>query len=147
MYAPVHTRNRGGTDHPCTQKLSAVCEVPAQFTFEVSTEPADWTTAESACKKLGGNLAHIQSFGENGRATEACQTERCWMGLNDRYREGDWQFTDGSALSTGFTNWVPGEPDDTKYPSGIDEDCAYLHGKVIKFCWAATSVQHISLPP
>jgi hypothetical protein len=116
-------------DHPCTQKLSAVCEVPAQFTFEVSTQKADWTTAETSCKALGGHLAHIQSFGENGRATEACMADRCWMGLNDRYREGDWQFTDGTSLGAGFTNWVPGEPDDTKYPNDVDEDCAYLHGK------------------
>jgi len=115
-------------DHPCTQKLSAVCEVPAQFTFEVSETQEDWTTASSKCKALGGNLAHLQSFGENGRATEACTYERCWHGLNDRYREGDWQFTDGTALGSGFTNWVPGEPDDTKYANNIDEDCAYLHG-------------------
>jgi hypothetical protein len=115
-------------DHPCPQKMASICQVPAQFTTRFFPGPADWPTAEKTCQENNGHLVHIQSFGENGRALEECNGQRCWMGLNDQYREGDWQFSDGTALGLGFVNWVPGEPDDTMYPDGTDEDCAYMHG-------------------
>lgn len=115
-------------DHPCPQKMASVCQVPAQFTTQFFSGPADWATAEKTCQEHGGHLVHIQSFGENGRALEECEAERCWMGLNDQYREGDWQYSDQTALGLGYVNWVPGEPDDTMYPDGVDEDCAYMHG-------------------
>jgi hypothetical protein len=118
-------------DHPCNQKLSAVCQVPAQYTLHISKEAKEFAVARYDCEMQAGMLATVHSLAENRRVAAACDSQRCWLGLNDRLREGSFQWADGTMLvagAGGFTNWVPGEPDDTKYAAGLDEDCVYMHG-------------------
>ena len=134
-YSDANKRGQWG-DHPCVEKRAAVCSVPAKYVYQYFATPATWADASASCKRIKGNLADVKSYGENGRVLTECQAQRCWIGANDRYQEGDWQWTDGTSLGlvTGkfakaYVNWARNEPDNTLYADGYDEDCAYLHGK------------------
>ena len=134
-YSNTVKRGKWG-DHPCAEKHAAVCTVPAKYIYRYFAEGKSWPDAEASCKSLNGNLADIKSFGENGRVLTECKTQRCWIGANDRYQEGDWQWTDGTSLGLksskfgkSYTAWARGQPDNTMYSDGYDEDCAYMHGQ------------------
>ncbi|KAF4071630.1 hypothetical protein AMELA_G00275540 [Ameiurus melas] len=58
-------------------------------------------------------------------------SRNAWIGLNDRAREGEWKWVDGTPLNTGF--WGKGEPN-----SAVgDEDCVVTREKTDPFgYWA-----------
>ncbi len=72
-----------------------------------------FTEAEAHAVTLGGHLASIADADENefvrGMVLGFDGTDRRgWIGFTDAASEGDFQWTDGSAVT--FTNWAPGEP-------------------------------------
>jgi hypothetical protein len=77
-------------------------QVRARFAYRFFEEPEDWLSAEMSCVKLGGHLATVESFGDNRRAWSFCDAWRCWIGLNDRGREGEFVWTDGRKLGKSF---------------------------------------------
>jgi hypothetical protein len=135
----VNYRNTGERgqwgDHPCEQRLPAVCEVPATKRYTFFAKKLAFDDASAHCKQQGGDLASIQSFDENEAVLSACQNDRCWMGLNDKEVEGNWRWNDGKPMGDrgNFLNWLPGEPSNTQYTNDpyfgtTDEDCGYIHG-------------------
>jgi hypothetical protein len=74
-----------------------------------------WTSAEAAAVAMGGRLASIGDSAENMfvRSTfaNASGVGRVWIGLSDAAAEGVFAWSSGEAL--GYTNWAPGQPQDT----------------------------------
>uniref|UniRef100_A0A8B9LUX4 C-type lectin domain-containing protein n=1 Tax=Astyanax mexicanus TaxID=7994 RepID=A0A8B9LUX4_ASTMX len=64
-----------------------------------------WQEAEAYCVSQSGHLASIPN-----QETTSFITVSLWMGGHDSVTEGDYLWSDGSALS--HTNWGPGEPND-----------------------------------
>ena len=71
-------------------------------------------------------MASIQTPEDNQRVYSSCKGKRCWIGFNDRDEEGHFLWSDGTPPKDQF--WAEGEPDNTIYADGEDEDCAYIHG-------------------
>ena len=81
-----------------------------------------WSVAEGYCNKLGGHLASVHSLEENDFISGLADGEY-WIGANDMKTEGQWVWSDGSAL--GYTNWFAGEPNDSSPPYYGREDCMH----------------------
>ncbi|XP_062590373.1 galactose-specific lectin nattectin-like, partial [Saccostrea cucullata] len=78
----------------------------------VIQDKSSWTQARSHCQGIGANLASIHSDAESlqllsiiGRLT----AQDFWIGLNDREKEGDWQWSDGTPLD--YKKWLTSQPD------------------------------------
>ncbi|NPA34048.1 MAG: C-type lectin domain-containing protein [Chlorobi bacterium] len=92
-----------------------------------------WIRArELAAKYFDGYLATITSKAEQGFIWDsllAHNSYQAWIGYTDAKTEGDWQWVTGEIGVTSnnnvFTNWAPGEPNDTLG----GEDCAYFDGQ------------------
>ena len=88
--------------------------------------PKSWIHSEEHCRSLGGNLVSVNGFEENQfvyqfwRSSTTKPHMGFWLGANDIYREGTFQWTDGSDFS--YERWYAAEPNDF----GSDEDCVHL---------------------
>ncbi|CAH1239537.1 COLEC11 [Branchiostoma lanceolatum] len=92
--------------------------------FSFSTDIKNYTEAMSACQAAGGHLALPKDqatnvFLVNQLTRYPASASSAWFGLTDQVREGTFVWEDGTPL-TGWSNWSPGQPDD----SGSAEDCA-----------------------
>ncbi len=72
-----------------------------------------WNNAEALAQLVGGHLASIHSAEENEFIHQTFgnfngQDRRLWIGFTDQNSEGEWYWSDGSAVD--YTNWNPGEP-------------------------------------
>ena len=114
-----------------------------QFTYGntkliVITEGRTWEAAETYAQSLGGHLAMIK--------TEAMQNyvyntilanptvsnlTTFWIGATDKAKEGEWRWVDGTLLSSTYTNWNSGEPND----SGGEDYCQYYISGSTKGKW------------
>ena len=93
----------------------------------VAYTASTWAAAEATAVLLGGHLVTIDDAEENEwvRANVANfggVDRRLWLGFNDVQVEGQFAWTDGTP--TGYTNWNPGEPNN----SGGIEDFTELLG-------------------
>ncbi|XP_052818409.1 macrophage mannose receptor 1-like [Mya arenaria] len=103
--------------------------------FELMREGADWLTGHNTCRMRGATLAHVDSV-DTHLALEREILERnvsaVWIGAHDRLYEGDFMWTDRSAIN--FHNWFPGwirgnltvggsQPSDDGW---ADEDCVEM---------------------
>ncbi len=76
-----------------------------------------WTASQSFALTLGGNLVTINDALENQWvASRFGQTNFLWIGFNDARIEGTFEWVSGE--TPGYTNWAPGEPNNT--PPGED---------------------------
>jgi hypothetical protein len=86
--------------------------------------PAVWQDGESVCAEAGVHLAALTSEAESTAVTTWLRTEGAgafvWVGFNDIITEGAFEWTSGETFS--YTNWHPGEPDNTNEPG----DCGNL---------------------
>jgi len=83
--------------------------------------PMTWENANRYCEGVfNTELATILDAFDNSIATTDCMTGPCWIGLNDRTTEGTFEWIDGSPV--GFTNFVPGQPNN----SSANVDCFEL---------------------
>lgn len=75
-------------------------------------EALSWADAEQACVDLGRHLASIHSDQDQESAVwpmvEMFGAWESWIGLNDLAAEGDFVWTDGTALD--FEPWIGGTP-------------------------------------
>ncbi|XP_037126884.1 ladderlectin-like isoform X1 [Syngnathus acus] len=81
--------------------------------FIFQNESLNFRLAETVCNILGGNLVSIHSQLENEVVRHmilagAGSFARTWIGLYDRIVDGDYLWTDGSAVD--FFDWAPGRP-------------------------------------
>ncbi len=83
-----------------------------------------WSAARNYAKSLGGDLAIINSATKQSAVNAKVSTiGEAWIGCTDEAREGEWKWVDGTRLSSGYTNWAPGEPNNT----GSGEDYGYIY--------------------
>ena len=69
----------------------------------------NWLAANDNCRNNGGYLAIISSSNENNAVRGLVSSGNAyWIGGDDRYVEGSYIWTDGSAFV--FTNWTSGAP-------------------------------------
>ena len=74
----------------------------------------NWYDAELYCKSVfGTRLAIITNHFDNIAATSICSGHECWIGANDRSKEGKFKYTNGDSVS--FTNWARHEPNNLGY--------------------------------
>eukprot|EP00058_Branchiostoma_floridae_P007100 XP_002592588.1 hypothetical protein BRAFLDRAFT_68911 [Branchiostoma floridae] len=88
-----------------------------------------FSDAAAACGEDGGTLAMPRGAGTNAFLivlhNSVSDDQDFWFGLHDQYKEGSFQWVDGSALGM-YNSWSPDEPNN----SGGSEDCvAYAAGK------------------
>ncbi|XP_072020401.1 macrophage mannose receptor 1-like [Amphiura filiformis] len=71
-----------------------------------------WADADVWCNDNGGNLVSIHSDEEQAFVNQVLKraVSSYWIGLREYTVEGDYTWTDSSALD--YTNWNPGEPND-----------------------------------
>jgi hypothetical protein len=130
-------------DHVCSEKMEYVCRLRVVRRYQYYGTPLTWEKAEASCTKKGGHLADIQSLKANANVDGQCEAERCWIGINDRTKEGKYYWTDGVMLGEKkdwkdntrnghppYLNWAKGEPNNggSNANSAGDEDCGYIHG-------------------
>ena len=76
--------------------------------YYCSTSVASWPQAKLICESKGGYLASIGSAEENNYLANILTLQSAWIGLSDRYSEGNFEWTSGEALN--YTNWLQGQP-------------------------------------
>ncbi len=96
-----------------------------------SSEPATFHEAEAACKGMGGNLLTARNYLYDERARTLAPDDRVWIGLTDLAVEGQFVWTSGEEVP--YTNWAPGEPNDSVHQGG--EDCVELRDLGLRPTW------------
>jgi len=82
---------------------------------------ADWHVSETAAMALGGHLVTMDDAAEQAWLFDQFGAwggiqRSLWIGLNDSAREGEFTWVDGSP--TTYTNWLPGQPDNSPITDG-----------------------------
>nr|XP_055046126.1 galactose-specific lectin nattectin-like [Misgurnus anguillicaudatus] len=81
--------------------------------YKYFTHLVDWVKAEKNCQSVGANLASVHNTAENSFLLSQLRYSdtRAWIGGHDGEIDGQWLWSDGS--QNHFTNWCPGQPDNT----------------------------------
>ena len=103
--------------------------------YYYSDDMANWADAYQNCLDVGGYLATLESQQENDFVVHP--TETCWIGFTDNEDEGIWKNVNGQIIWIGdengspyqnaFTNWSPGEPNDSGN-SGVENYATMYYG-------------------
>jgi len=80
-----------------------------------------WYAALSACSERGLHLASVHSQLEHDFIDGLSHDQLLWIGLSDLASEGDFVWSDGSAVD--YTNWRRAQPN-----GGDAHDCGYMGG-------------------
>merc|ERR1719362_2069276 len=75
------------------------------------------------CNENGGELARFDNARQDKVARTLVGKSRAFIGLTDRTKEGTFKWSDGTKPR--YTNWAPGEPNDSKNVGG--EDCVVMN--------------------
>jgi glucose/arabinose dehydrogenase len=90
--------------------------------YVLTTSAKTWEAAQTEAQSLGGNLVTINDAAEETWLRQTFGvTEGFWIGLSDRTVEGQFQWINGEPVT--YTNWAPGEPNN----SGGNQDYAWLN--------------------
>ncbi len=85
-----------------------------------------WVNARAVCLGFGGDLVSIKNEREMEFLKNLSSTYKYklfWIGLNDRLKEGQFVWSDGTPFNSSvYNNWDRGQPDNSR-----DEDCVELH--------------------
>ena len=99
-----------------------------EYNFSVKYGVFSWHQAKADAVAKGGQLAAITSSDKSQKLLQklpaADLSRRLWIGATDENNEGQWEWVTGETWS--FTNWWPGEPNDS--PSEGGEDYGQLGG-------------------
>ncbi|XP_050958750.1 ladderlectin-like [Labeo rohita] len=97
--------------------------------FRFFSQQVNWITAEKNCQRLDANLASVHNKLENDFLISLLPSSTlCWMGAHDGEQDGQWLWNDGTPND--YTNWCPGEPNN----SGSPENCGEINFSS-KRCW------------
>jgi len=78
--------------------------------YLLTNSRVDWDTAQAQAEALGGNLVTINNADEEAwLRSQFSGTQSFWLGINDRTREGDFEWASGETVS--YTNWKGNGPD------------------------------------
>ncbi|XP_053376461.1 lectin-like [Mercenaria mercenaria] len=79
--------------------------------YNLITETKNWYDAKENCESLGGNLTDIRSSAEQDFIIELFDVYvKVWTGGSNAVDENTFSWLDGSAVSSGYTNWAPNQP-------------------------------------
>lgn len=117
----------------CTGSVRAQVEVAAGPVVNPANEHeyfllsvGGWHESEVLAIALGGHLVTIDDASEQAWVFDTFGAwggirRSLWIGLNDSAKEGEFVWADGSL--TGYSNWLPGQPDNSPVTDGED----YVH--------------------
>ncbi|CAH1259106.1 VWDE [Branchiostoma lanceolatum] len=106
----------------CTECLVADYVLFNGVFYNEVAEEKTYDEARETCARDGGLLAMPKDSAINTFIHDLAGGGNRWIGLNDRRNEGQFEFEDGQTLaSTGYNDWLPGEPNDQ-----YGEDCAVI---------------------
>ncbi|XP_033107156.1 macrophage mannose receptor 1-like [Anneissia japonica] len=92
-----------------------VSDSKSDYCYQVRSDTSStFNEALSKCMEQGGNLASITSVDESAFITGLVfkeQSPLLWVGLNDLYDEGGWEWTDGSPVA--YFNFAMDQPDNS----------------------------------
>ena len=104
----------------------------------VITQGKTWEAAEAYAQSLGGHLAMIktadmQNYIYNTMLTNptVAKLSTFWIGATDKAKEGEWRWADGTLLSSTYSNWNSGEPNN----AGGENYCQYYISSGNKGKW------------
>ena len=96
--------------------------------YQLTSASLSWEQAQAEAVSLGGNLVTINNAAEETWLKETFgDSERLWIGLTDRDREGEFEWVSGENSS--YRNWAAGEPNDYKFNGNFNagEDYAQMN--------------------
>lgn len=76
--------------------------------YYCSLTNVSWPQAQAQSAASGGQLAEVNTEGENEYLANLLTLQRAWIGLSDTASEGNFTWTSGAPLD--YTNWYPGQP-------------------------------------
>ncbi|XP_023575959.1 C-type lectin domain family 17, member A [Octodon degus] len=89
--------------------------------YYFSSRTKSWDEARMFCQDNYSHLVIINSLAEHNFVANAHRSSRVyWLGLNDKDKEGDWRWLDGSPITLSF--WDPQEPNNF-----YEEDCVCMN--------------------
>uniref|UniRef100_A0A8C6SX67 C-type lectin domain-containing protein n=1 Tax=Neogobius melanostomus TaxID=47308 RepID=A0A8C6SX67_9GOBI len=111
---------------PCVVQCDAGWELNGTKCYNFSSNRLNWTESRDMCQSLGGHLVKIESREEQKFVfNQLIKDDRFWIGLTDSETEGQWKWTDGSALDQSLTFWNQ-EPDNYDVINPEGEDCVVI---------------------
>uniref|UniRef100_A0A3Q3VLX8 C-type lectin domain-containing protein n=1 Tax=Mola mola TaxID=94237 RepID=A0A3Q3VLX8_MOLML len=103
--------------------------------YYFSADTKSWSDANTFCSEQGSDLLSIRDIHERVRCCSLILNVY-WIGLNDRSREGVWEWSDGSPFLEYIAAWIPGQPDNWGDAPG--EDCGQI--LISKFKYFAKNI-------
>ncbi|XP_029014189.1 C-type mannose receptor 2 [Betta splendens] len=93
--------------------------------YKLTSEKADWETAQKVCQKMEANLVSIHTLPELEFTLRNVRKDhgQLWIGLHDTDMQMDFQWTDHTPVI--FTFWHPFEPNNFR---NVQEDCVSIWG-------------------
>ena len=89
--------------------------------YKTFTLIGTWDQAVERCHKMGGMLASVKTKEANDFIDKLTAQKCYWVGGNDRQKEGEWRWIDGSKVT--YFNWSGGgEPDNG---GGVEDAMVY----------------------
>ena len=81
--------------------------------YFLTSEALSWTEAQAEAESLGGNLVSINDADEEAwLKANFGEDEGFWIGINDAESEGNFEWVSGESVT--YTNWAPGEPNNSR---------------------------------
>ncbi|XP_061844364.1 CD209 antigen-like protein C isoform X2 [Nerophis lumbriciformis] len=88
--------------------------------YFVSSQRRSWDSSRQDCLQRNADLVIINSRQEQAFLTGF--TKAAWIGMSDRFQEGNWIWVDGTPVNKNKLEWSPGQPDE----AFGGEDCGDL---------------------
>lgn len=113
-----------GVDANC-DGADCTARVMGSTTFAICTGSFNWAQARTLCQTAFGDITSVLSATEHAfirSIMDEVMLNFALIGFTDAVDEGVFRWASG--LSSGYTNWVPGEPNDT----AMNEDCSAIQG-------------------
>ncbi|XP_044191215.1 asialoglycoprotein receptor 1-like isoform X3 [Thunnus albacares] len=116
--------------------------------YYFSTTNSSWEESRRYCQSHGGDLVKIDSRAEQIFLTKELSDkmnyheDKFWIGLTDSKEEGEWFWVDDSPLSTSWSFWRKGEPDNWEGENPEGEHCVRMgeKGRPAELnCWSDKS--------
>lgn len=141
----------GVDDDDADAPLDSLGDCPSPFQgpyddacFFVSQEFSTFVDCEEkVCEPLGGTLASIRNAEEEAYLERLIGFGAAYIGgfESGEDESGRWRWVDGGSLTSGYSNWAPGDPNNWC----VDEDCvlfapAYFPGWIDASCTIGDSV-------
>ena len=99
--------------------------------YSLYKSPQKWKNAKLICQNFGSKLVKIESEKENEFIKREYLSSEgpYWIGLSDSDSEGEWKWTDGTGLLTGYQRWKSGQPNN----KDGKQDCVAIYGGKAKW--------------